>query len=312
MQNNVRIGTRGSELALWQTNHVKSLLEHLFPQFTIEAEVIKTTGDKILDAPLAKIGDKGLFTKELEHALLDNRVDLAVHSLKDVPTQIPNGLAIAAILEREDVHDVFIAHSSNNIKAITKLPLGATIATGSLRRKSQLLNARPDFHIVDLRGNLNTRIQKLDESDWDGMILAKAGVTRLGWEKRITEILPFDLMLPAVGQGALAIETRIDDLHINELLHSLHHQPTADAVTAERALLCALEGGCQIPVGAWGRIHGTELHLEAVIGNLDGTKMIRGSRTGSISDADRIGVELAQELLHRGGKEILEQLRSAL
>jgi hydroxymethylbilane synthase len=297
MQNNVRIGTRGSELALWQTNHVKSLLERLFPTLTIEIEIIKTTGDKILDAPLA---------------LLDNRVDLAVHSLKDVPTQVPKGLTIAAILEREDVRDVFIAHRSNKIATFAELPHGATIATGSLRRKCQLLNAHPDLQIVDLRGNLNTRIKKLDESNWHGMILAKAGVTRLGWAKRITDILPFELMLPAVGQGALAVETRIGDLRTNNILHSLHHQPTADAVSAERALLRELEGGCQVPIGASGTINGTKLYLEAVIGNLDGTKIIRGKRSGSISDAENIGIELAQELLHRGGKEILEQLRSAL
>ncbi|HVN49563.1 MAG TPA: hydroxymethylbilane synthase [Bacteroidota bacterium] len=312
MQTNVRIGTRGSELALWQAHHVKSLLELLFPHLTIEITIIKTTGDKILDAPLAKIGDKGLFTKELEHALLDNHIDVAVHSLKDIPTQIPKGLAIAALLEREDARDVFIARPLSKISAFAELPHGATIATGSLRRKAQLLAARPDFHIVDLRGNLNTRLKKLDESNWDGMILAKAGVTRLGWEKRITDILSFELMLPAVGQGALAIETRIDDLRSNNILHSLHHQPTADAITAERALLRELEGGCQIPIGAWSRIQGTELHLEAVIGNLDGTTIIRDHYTGTISDADRIGVELAQKLLSRGGKEILEQLRSAL
>jgi hydroxymethylbilane synthase len=215
-------------------------------------------------------------------------------------------------LEREDVRDVFIAHRSNKIATFAELPHGAIIATGSLRRKCQLLSARPDLQIVDLRGNLNTRVKKLDESTWDGMILAKAGVTRLGWAKRITDILPFELMLPAVGQGALAIETRIDDLHTNNILHSLHHQPTADAVSAERALLRELEGGCQVPIGAWGTIQGTELHLEAVIGNLDGTKLIRGQRSSSISDAEKIGIELAQELLHRGGKEILEQLRSAL
>jgi len=312
MQNNVRIGTRGSELALWQTNHVKSLLERLFPHLSIDIEIIKTTGDKILDAPLAKIGDKGLFTKELELALLDNRIDLAVHSLKDIPTQIPKGLAIAAILEREDVHDVFIAHPSAMITAFAELPSGATIATGSLRRKCQLLNVRPDLRIVELRGNINTRMKKLDESTWDGMILAKAGVTRLGWTNRITDILPLETMLPAVGQGALAIETRIGDLRANEILHSLHHQPTADAVSAERALLRELEGGCQVPIGARGTIHETKLHLEAVIGNLDGTKLLRGSRSGSIADADTIGVELAQELLDRGGREILEQLRSTL
>jgi hydroxymethylbilane synthase len=312
MTNNLRIGTRGSELALWQTNYVKSLLAHLFPHLTVEIEIIKTTGDKILDAPLAKIGDKGLFTKELELALFDNRIDLAVHSLKDIPTLVPDGLTIAAILEREDVRDVFIAHPSKKYTAFEKLPHGATLATGSLRRKSQLLNARPDLQIVDLRGNLNTRIKKLDESNWHGMILAKAGVTRIGWAKRITVILSFKVMLPAVGQGALAIETRIDDSNTNNILHSLHHQPTADAVTAERALLRELEGGCQVPIGALGTIHGRELQLEAVIGNLDGTKLIRGKKIGGTSDAETIGIELAQELLRRGGREILEQLRSTV
>jgi hydroxymethylbilane synthase len=312
MPNKIRIGTRGSELALWQTHHVQSLLERLFPHLTIDIEIIKTTGDKILDAPLAKIGDKGLFTKELELALLDNRVDLAVHSFKDVPTQVPQGLTIAAILEREDVRDVFIARHPGGVKTFAELPAGAVLATGSLRRRSQLLGARPDLQIVDLRGNLNTRIKKLDQSDWHGMILAKAGVTRLGWANRITDILPFELMLPAVGQGALAIETRMDDLLTNNILHSLHHQPTADAVTAERALLRELEGGCQVPIGAWSTLQGKELRLEAVIGNLDGTKIIRGTRNGTVADAESIGIELAHELLSRGGKEILDQLRRAL
>ena len=309
MPSNVRIGSRGSELALWQSRHVKSLLEELFSVIVINVQTIKTTGDKILDTPLAKIGDKGLFTKELEAALLDERIDLAVHSFKDVPTAIPEGLAIAAVLEREDVRDVFISHPKSLNKLFMTLPRHAVIATGSLRRKCQALNARQDIQIVDIRGNLNTRIKKLDESNWDGIILAKAGVTRLGWAQRITEILPFEIMLPAVGQGALAVEIRNGDKRLEELLRTLHHLPTALTVTAERSLLCRLEGGCQIPIGAYGQVQGNELRLDAVIGCLDGKRMVKGSRSGNHSDAERIGIELAEELLKRGGKEILDEIR---
>ena len=305
----LRIGTRGSELALWQTNHIKTLLEHSFPEISISIEIIKTTGDKILDTPLAKIGDKGLFTKELEHALLQRRIDLAVHSLKDVPTFIPSGLTLAAILERDDVHDVFIAHSKNSETHFASLPLHAAVATGSLRRKSQLLGARPDLNIIDLRGNLNTRMKKLDESQWNGMILAKAGVTRLGWSSRISDILPFDLMLPAVGQGALAVETRSDDDPVIGIIGTLQHQPTAYAVTAERALLRELEGGCQIPIGALGTIIGETLRLDAVVGSLDGKKIIRASKTGTITGTERTGIELAKELLKQGARDILEEIR---
>jgi hydroxymethylbilane synthase len=310
MPSNIRIGTRGSELALWQTHHVKTLLEGRFPGIIIDVQTIKTTGDKILDAPLAKIGDKGLFTKELEVALLDERIDLAVHSFKDVPTAIPEGLAIAAVLEREDVHDVFIAHPKSPNQLFMTLPRHAVIATGSLRRKCQALNARQDIQIVDIRGNLNTRIKKLDESNWDGMILAKAGVTRLGWARRITEILPLEIMLPAVGQGALAIEMRNGDKRTEELLRTLHHLPTALTVTAERSLLRHLEGGCQIPIGACGQVQGNELRLDAVIGSLDGKRMVKGNRSGNHADAERIGIELAEELLKRGGKEILDEIRN--
>jgi hydroxymethylbilane synthase len=305
----LRIGTRGSELALWQTNHIKTLLEHSFPEISISIEIIKTTGDKILDTPLAKIGDKGLFTKELEHALLQRRIDLAVHSLKDVPTFIPSGLTLAAILERDDVHDVFIAHSKNGETHFASLPLHAAVATGSLRRKSQLLGARPDLNIIDLRGNLNTRMKKLDESQWNGMILAKAGVTRLGWSSRISDILPFDLMLPAVGQGALAVETRSDDDPVIGIIGTLQHKPTAYAVTAERALLRELEGGCQIPIGALGTIIGETLRLDAVVGSLDGKKIIRASKTGTITGTERTGIELAKELLKQGARDILEEIR---
>jgi hydroxymethylbilane synthase len=311
MLNNLRIGTRGSELALWQTNHVKTLLETQFPGIFIDVQIIKTTGDKILDAPLSKIGDKGLFTKELEAALLDRRIDLAVHSFKDVPTAIPDDLTIAAVLEREDVRDVFIGHPKKQNQTFRTLTQSASIATGSLRRTCQLLNARPDLQIIDIRGNLNTRMKKLDESTWDGMILAKAGVTRLGWAQRITEILPFELMLPAVGQGALAIETRTNDLPLAELLSTLHHLPTALTVTAERSLLRRLEGGCQIPIGAYGQVTGNEIRLDAVIGSLDGKRMVKGTQSGNHKNADRIGIELAEELLKRGGKEILEEIRHA-
>jgi hydroxymethylbilane synthase len=309
MPNTIRIGTRESELALWQTYHVKSLLETHFPGIAIDVQKIRTTGDKILDAPLAKIGDKGLFTKELEIALLDGRVDIAVHSFKDVPTIVPVSLTIAAVLEREDVHDVFIANPKKSHRTFIGIPRNAIIATGSLRRKCQLLNTRSDIQIVEIRGNLNTRINKLDASEWDGMILAKAGVIRLGWAKRITAVLPLELMLPAVSQGALAIESRIGDQRIEEMLRPLHHRPTALTVMAERALLRYLEGGCQIPVGAYGQIIGNELRLDAVIGSLDGKRIVRGSKVGTIAHAEQIGIELAKELLIRGGKEILEEIR---
>ena len=225
-----------------------------------------------------------------------NRVDIAVHSFKDVPTIVPEGLTIAAVLEREDVHDVFIANPKKSHRTFTGLPPNAIIATGSLRRKCQLLNARPDIQIAEIRGNLNTRMKKLDSSEWDGMILAKAGVTRLGWTQRITDVLPFDLMLPAVGQGALAIECRIGDQRVQEMLRPLHHHPTAVAVTAERALLRYLEGGCQIPIGAYGQIIGNELHLDAVIGSLDGKRIMRGKKIGTIAHAEQIGIDLAKEL----------------
>lgn len=306
----IRIGTRGSQLALWQTHHVQARLEQQFPGISVVIETIKTTGDKILDAPLAKIGDQGLFTKELELALLDGRIDCAVHSLKDLPTAVPNGLAITAVLEREDAHDVFIEHPKRSYRYFSDVPPGAALATGSLRRKCQLLSARPDVRIIDIRGNLNTRMRKLEESNWDGMILAKAGVLRLGWAENITEVLPFEIMLPAVGQGALAVEARQDDERIAEMLRTLHHEPTAIATTGERALLRRLEGGCQIPIGAFAQIREREFRIEAVIGSLDGKRIVRGTGYGSTAEAERVGSELAEDLIRRGGKEILEEIRS--
>lgn len=309
MKSKLTIGTRGSALALWQTNWVKAELQNFFPGLTVEIEIIKTTGDKILDSPLSKIGDKGLFTKELETALLERRVDLAVHSLKDVPTKVPEGLTISVVSEREDIRDVFIASPKTEIKEIDDLPIGSKVATGSLRRKCQLLNWRPDLEIIDIRGNLNTRFTKLDDSNWAGMILARAGVVRLGWENRITQVLPLDKMLPAVGQGALGIEIRTDDPETFEIVTKLNHKETEFAVKGERALLRHLEGGCQIPIGAYGRIKGGLFKLDAVIGSLDGKRVVRDSIEGNPESAEHLGIELAEKLLSKGGKEILDEIR---
>lgn len=304
------IGTRGSELALWQAHWVQHSLAEKFPGLTIEITVIKTKGDKVLDSPLSKIGDKGLFTREIESALLSNEIDLAVHSLKDLPTELPKGLSIGAICEREDVRDVFIPNPKNKVRTLLEQPRGAHIATGSLRRKCQLLNARPDMRVVDLRGNLNTRFRKLEESDWSGMILARAGVVRLGWTEKIGDVLDTELMLPAVGQGALGIEVRENDSRVRTFVSALHHEATASAAMAERSLLHRLEGGCQIPVGAYGRVEGTTLRLSAVVGSLDGTRVVKGSMEGSVSDSGHIGVALAEKLLNDGADEILSDIRN--
>jgi hydroxymethylbilane synthase len=305
------IGSRGSTLARWQSNFVKERLAAAFPALTIEIALIKTTGDKILDAPLSRIGDKGLFTKELEHALLEKRIDLAVHSLKDLPTIVPEGLTIAAIGKREDVSDVFVAHPRTSHRSLGALPHGAVIATGSLRRKCQLLSWRPDLSIVDLRGNLETRLAKLDASHWDGIVLAKAGLLRLGLDHRITEVLPTDRMLPAVGQGALAIETRADDRTTLRYVESFHHDATAIATRGERALLRRLEGGCQVPIGTFGRLEHGEFLLDAMIGSLDGRHIVRGKIHGEPQRAEELGTALAETLEASGGGAILREIRNA-
>ncbi|MDI6767845.1 MAG: hydroxymethylbilane synthase [Bacteroidota bacterium] len=303
------IGTRGSQLALWQAEWVKGEMLKNFPKLQIEVDIIKTTGDKVLDSPLSKIGDKGLFTKEIEHALLAKQVDLAVHSLKDLPTSLPDGLIIGAITKREDVRDVFIAHPQKKYKIFDEVPMNGKIATGSLRRKCQILNWRPDLEIIDLRGNLNTRFTKLDASDWDGIILASAGVTRLGFENRITESFPTGKMLPAVGQGALGIEIREDDRDIIQYLHPLISQATTFSTLGERSFLRTLEGGCQIPVGAYARIENNEFIMDGMIGSLDGKKMVRGKVCGVPEKSEELGQQLAQTLYASGGREILEQIR---
>jgi len=304
MNRTIKLGTRGSQLALWQTEWVAEQLKQLFPKISFEIQTLKTKGDKILDVPLAKIGDKGLFTKELDRALLNEEIDMAVHSLKDVPTAIPEGLIIAAVTQRWDARDALISRSGK----FADLPDGAKVATGSLRRKAQLLHVRPDLKMVDLRGNLNTRFRKFDESDWDAMILAVAGIERLRWQERITEKIDFSLILPAVGQGSFAIICREEDWEMRELLIPINHPASATAANAERALLRTLEGGCQIPIGAYAHIVDGKLLLDACIASLDGKKLIRDQLSGNPEDSREIGVALAHRLLENGGMEILQEI----
>ncbi|HWR54263.1 MAG TPA: hydroxymethylbilane synthase [Bryobacteraceae bacterium] len=293
----LRIGSRGSQLALWQANHIRACLEALGE--TCEIEIIKTTGDKITDVPLAKVGTKGLFTKEIEEALLGGRVDLAVHSLKDLPTELPAGLALAAIPDREDPHDALVGHT------LAGLPNGAKVGTSSLRRVAQLRKARPDLVVESVRGNLDTRLRKLDEGQYDAIMLAAAGLKRLGWEHRIAERIPFKVMCPAVGQGALAIETR-EAGYAREFCGKLEHRATRVAVDAERALLASLGGGCQVPIGGHAELREGQVHLLGIVGMPDGSRVIRKERRGPAANASQIGTELGEELLASGGREILE------
>lgn len=302
----ITIGTRGSMLALWQANWVKSELERVHG-LTVELNIIKTTGDKITDVPLAQVGGKGLFVKEIEEALLDGRVDLAVHSMKDVPTEFPDGLALRCITKREDPRDALISREG---KKLSELAEGAKVGTSSLRRRSQLLTKRPDLKITDLRGNLDTRLRKLEEGVYDAIILAGAGMNRLGWSDKITELIDPELMLPAIGQGALGIETRISDGETNELVSFFDHPNTSDAVKGERALLKKLEGGCQVPIAAYGTVKDMTLKLKGLVAAVDGSRIIESSIEGNSRDAEALGVELAEKLLQMGAKEILDELYS--
>jgi len=306
MNGKLKIGSRGSDLALWQTNFVKKKLEDAYPALSFEVKIITTTGDQMLDTALSKIGDKGLFTRQIENALLNGEIDLAVHSLKDLQTAQPVGLTIGAVLEREPPNDVLL---SSRYNSIDELPKGARVATGSLRRKSQLLHYRPDLSITEIRGNVPTRIRKLDESELDGMILAYAGVHRLGLDSRIRQVIPFGIMLPAVGQGAMAVEVRADDTKVREIASVLDDTETRNCVTAERAFLRRLEGGCQVPIGAMARVEGDRIYLEGVVGSLDGDKNLRDGITGDIADADALGTRLAEQMLEKGAGEILEEVR---
>ena len=306
VKNNIVIGTRGSELALWQTNWVKSELQKLYPQLEIKTEVIKTKGDNILDVSLSRIGDKGLFTKEIENALLLKKIDLAVHSLKDLPTTLPNGLQIGAVSKRIDQHDVFI---SNKFSSIEKLPEGASVATGSLRRKSQLLNFKPSLNIIDIRGNLQTRFKKFEDNGYDGMILAYAGVKRLGMDEKITQVIPVNIMLPAVSQGVMAVEVRDGDEDIIRLLDCINDSQSYIETSAERSFLRALEGGCQVPIGVYSIIDNNMLHMEGMVASIDGRKMLRDNISGEISDNVNIGSELAEKLKIKGAVKILNEIR---
>lgn len=306
MNREFRIATRGSELALWQTNWVRSELEKRFPEARFETLTIKTTGDKILDVPLAKIGDKGLFTKELDTSLLKGETDFAVHSLKDLPTKLPEGLAIAAITKRWDARDVLI---SRNGEVLADLPRGARVATGSLRRRSQLLHYRPDFEILEIRGNLNTRFRKFDEADWDAMILAAAGVERLGWSGRISEKISTDILLPAVGQGSLAILCREEDDETREFLINMEDRESMLAARAERSLMRTLEGGCQVPIGAHASVSETGISLAGCVCSLDGHRLVRDSvSTGPGGDPEEPGARLAEILLENGARGILREI----
>jgi len=306
LKNKIVIGSRGSELALWQANFVKKELEKKNKNVSIEIKIIKTKGDKILDVALSKIGDKSLFTKELEIELLNKNIDIAVHSLKDLQTTIPKGLMLAAVTRRHKVQDVLISRK----KGITifNLPENATVATGSLRRRCQLLHLRPDLNIVELRGNVPSRIKKFLVSDWDAIILARAGVERLKLNKYISSIIKTDAMLPAVGQGALGIETRADNKTVIEIVKSIHHEETYKAVLAERSLLKTLEGGCQVPIGAFAEVKPNGLTIDALVGSLDGSLTFRKKVRGSKSDPQKLGKKLADDLLKAGAKIILDEI----
>lgn len=310
MKKEIIIGSRGSELALWQANYVKKELEKKNKNLSVEIKIIKTTGDKILNVALSKIGDKSLFTKELETELLNKNIDIAVHSLKDLQTEIPKGLKLAAVTKRHNVNDVLIARRKG--MTILKFPEGATVATGSLRRKCQLLHIRPDLKIIELRGNVPTRIKKFLESDWDAIILARAGVERLKLNRHISSIIKTDLILPAVGQGALGIETRLDNKNINEIVSKIHHEDTYKAVLAERSLLKTLEGGCQVPIGAFAEVKSGKLFMEAMVGTLDGSLTFSKKISGGKNNPEKLGKDLAKDLLKAGAKEILNEIYKSM
>lgn len=299
------LGTRGSKLAVHQSEWVQTRLRELAPHLTVTLRRIQTSGDKILDVPLAKIGGKGLFVKEIEEALLSGEIDLAVHSMKDVPTELPPGLDLLCIPTREDARDALISRDGTRFK---DLPHGAKVGTSSLRRQAQLLQARPDLSISTLRGNLDTRLKKLREGQFDAIVLAAAGLRRLGWETEITEYLSPEISLPAIGQGALGIEGRREDTFVRDVLNRLEHAPTRIMVMAERALLHRLQGGCQVPIAAHATLMGSEIVLEGLVASVDGKEVIRDRVKGTVDDPFSVGVQLAERLLARGGERILQAI----
>ncbi|WP_341665075.1 hydroxymethylbilane synthase [Vibrio sp.] len=301
----IRIATRKSPLALWQAHYVKEALQAAHPGLKVELITMVTKGDVILDTPLAKVGGKGLFVKELEVAMLEGRADLAVHSMKDVPVDFPQGLGLVTICERDDARDAFVSNQYDNID---QLPQGAVVGTCSLRRQCQLKEYRPDIVIKELRGNVGTRLNKLDANEYDAIILAAAGLKRLNLEQRIRSFIEPEQSLPAVGQGAIGIECRLDDEHLIKLLEPLNHKATYDKVICERAMNLTLEGGCQVPIGSYSVLQGDELWLRALVGEPDGSKIVRGEIRGSRNEAETLGITLAHQLLDNGARDILTRL----
>jgi len=307
MGKTIRIGTRGSQLALYQAKKVKATLESIFPHLQVELKIIKTKGDKILDVALSKIGDKGLFTKEIETELIDGSVDLAVHSLKDLPTSLPEGLKLGAVLERGEFRDALV---SKNGKRLLELGAGDVVATSSLRRIAGLLKVNNQIIIKDIRGNVNSRLQKMEDGYCDAMIMAAAGLQRLGLEKYITEIIDPEVILPAVSQGAIAIETRIGDLEIEELMSKINHQETWNCIIAERAFLAELQGGCQVPLGCFSQVENGKLTLHGFVASIDGAQFIRETISGEITLGANLGIALAGKMLEKGAFEILNKIKS--
>ena len=305
MKEILRIATRHSPLALWQANFVKAELEKYHPNLTVELVTMVTKGDVILDTPLAKIGGKGLFVKELELALLEERADIAVHSMKDVPMSFPEGLGLAVICEREDPRDAFV---SNRYASLAELPEGAIVGTSSLRRQCQLMAAYPHLTVKSLRGNVGTRLSKLDNGEYDAIILASAGLIRLGMPERIKSFISVEDSLPAAGQGAVGIETRVNDTRVLNYLAKLNHNPTACCVMAERAMNTRLQGGCQVPIGGFATLNGEELELNALVGSLDGSTIIRASGKAHQRDAEQLGIRIAEQLLAQGADKILAEV----
>ena len=307
LEKTLKIATRQSPLALWQANYVKDRLQQLYPDLTIELVPMVTKGDVILDSPLAKIGGKGLFVKELENALLTQEADIAVHSMKDVPMQFPEGLGLAVICQREDPRDAFVSHS---YRTFAELPQGAVVGTSSLRRQCQLKALRPDLDIRSLRGNVGTRLSKLDNGDYDAIILASAGLIRLGLADRIASFIDVEQSLPAAGQGAVGIECRTDDMQVQALLAPLADAETTYCVRAERAMNNHLQGGCQVPIGGYAVLQQGQLYLRALVGDIDGSRIIRAEGKNAVENAEVLGVQIAEQLLAQGADKILQTIYS--
>ena len=305
LKNTLKIATRQSPLALWQANYIKDRLLDLYPALQVELLPLVTKGDVILDTPLAKIGGKGLFVKELEHALLNGSADIAVHSMKDVPMQFPAGLGLSVICKREDPRDAFV---SNRYRSLAELPAGAVVGTSSLRRQCQLKQHRPDLVIRSLRGNVGTRLSKLDNGEYDAIILAAAGLIRLGLSERIASLIEPEISLPAAGQGAVGIECRTADSRVRQLLAPLADQETTYCVSAERAMNNRLQGGCQVPIGGYAVVHKGELCLRALVGDVNGTQILRAEGKSAVENAEQLGIEIAERLLHQGADRILRSI----